>query len=226
MVIIPSLDIQNGVSRFPYQGTHDPIEIASLLKHKGFNHIMITDLDGVFSGEFVHVGLIEQLKADGFKVLAGGGIRSRQVAKIIFDAGADHIILGTVAIKDQELLIELLEHYSDKLSVAIDTYETSVYIEGWLEDSDVDVEEFIASMSLLGVKHLIHTEIEHHQSVNICNSDIIYALSENYQIHITPAIDINQSSSIFELEACGYKDLILGGNLDYVDLDLYKQTRV
>lgn len=226
MVIIPSLDIQNGLSRFPYQGTTDPVEIAHLLKHRGFNHIMITDLDGVFSGEFVHIDLIQQLKASGMKVLAGGGIRSRQVAKILFDAGADHIILGTVAIKDQELLIELLENYSDQLSVAIDTYETSVYIEGWLEDSDVDVEEFIASMSLLGVKHLIHTEIEHHQSVNICNSDIIYALSESHNIHITPAIDITQSSSIFELEACGYQDLILGGNLDYIDLDVYKQTRV
>lgn len=226
MVIIPSLDIQNGVSRFPYEGTYNPLEIAQLLRHKGFNHIMITDLDGVFSGEFVHMNLIKELKDSGFKVLVGGGIRNKKSARLLFEAGADHIIIGTAAIKDQDLLIDLLDQYSDRLSVAIDTYETSVFIEGWVEDSDVDVEEFIQSMALLGVKHLIHTEIEHHQSVNICNSDIIYALSEEHQIHITPAIDITQTSSILELEACGYKDLILGGNLDYVDLDLYKQTRV
>lgn len=226
MIIIPSLDIQNGISKYAYKGSNDPMIIADQLKHQGFHHIMITDLDGVFSGEFVHIDLIQKFKALGFQVIAGGGIRSKSSAETLINAGADRLIIGTVAIKDQELLMDLIETYSEQLYVAIDTYETSVYIEGWLEDSDVDVEEFINSMSLLGVKRLVHTEIDQANRFNLCNDGVFYSMAESYNIHITPAIDINQHASILELEACGYSDLILGGELDMINLNEYMQLHL
>lgn len=226
MIIIPSLDIQNGRSRYPYNGETDPIEIIRALKLKGFHHFMITDLNGVFEGEFTHYELLKSIKNEGVFLYAGGGIRSFEAAERIVSLGVDRMILGTVAIKDQELLMALLDQYGDKTCVAVDTYDTDVYIEGWLEDSDVDVEEFVSSMSLLGVQHLIHTEINHHNNACICSNETMKKLSQTYDIRITPSIDINRAFDISEFIQCGCKELIVGGSMDFIDTDHYKQYNV
>lgn len=226
MVIIPSLDIQNGKSKYAFSNLHDPLEIVRSLKKKGFHHYLLTDLDGVFSGEFVHYDLIEALKAEDITLYVGGGIRSFEIATQILSAGADAIVVGTVAIKDQELLMSLLDAYKDKLYVAIDTYENSVFIEGWVEDSDVDVTEFISSMALLGVERLIHTEINHVDNLSICSNEIMLRLSSTYNIKITPGIDISKTILLDEFQTCGCKEVIVGGALDLLDLDSYKRYNV
>lgn len=226
MIIIPSLDIQNGKSRYPYNGETNPVEIVKALKQKGFHHFMVTDLNGVFEGAFVHFDLLKAIKSEGVFLYAGGGIRSAETAEKIMALGVDCMVLGTVAIKDQELLMSLLDKYSDKTCVAIDTYDTDVYIEGWLEDSDVDVEEFVSSMSLLGVQHLIHTEINHHNNACICSNMTMSKLSNDYRIKVTPSIDINRAFAIDEFIDCGCKELIVGGSMDLVDTTHYTHYNV
>lgn len=226
MIIIPSLDIQNGKSRYAFEGENDPVVIVKSLKQKGFHHFMLTDLDGVFSGEFVNYDLIRQLKQEDVYLYVGGGIRSSVIAKKIIETGADQMIIGTIAIKDQELLMDLLNDYKDQLSVAVDTYDNSVFIEGWVEDSDVDIDEFISSMSLLGVRHLIHTEINNHDNVQICSNEVMKALSIEYDISITPSIDITEAASIKDLIDCGCEEIMIGGSIDQLDLDHYKAYRV
>ncbi len=226
MIIIPSLDIQNGHSKYPFEGNRSPVEIVQNLKKKGFHHYLLTDLDGVFSGEFVHYELIKELKAENISLYVGGGIRSFEIAAKIFEAGADAIVIGTIAIKDQELLMSLLDAYKEKLYVAIDTYENSVFIEGWVEDSDVDVTEFISSMALLGVERLIHTEIYHVDNLTICSNKVMHNLSEAYNIKITPGIDISKTILFEEFLRCGCTEVIVGGSLDMLDLDSYKQYNV
>lgn len=226
MIIIPSLDIQNGKSRYAFEGEHDPVEIIKVLKQKGFHHFMITDLDGVFTGEFVHYDLVRALKNEDVQLYVGGGIRSSAIASKIIEAGADQMIIGTLAIKDQELLMDLVNDYRDQLSVAIDTYDTSVFIEGWLEDSDVDVDEFVSSMSLLGVNHLIHTEINNSDNLSICSNEVMRSLSHEYDILVTPSIDITAPTKIKDLADCGCEEIMVGGAIDLLDLEQYKHYRV
>lgn len=226
MVIIPSLDIQNGQSKYAFLGQNNPIEIVRTLRKKGFHHFLLTDLDGVFSGEFVHYDLIQMLKAEDITLYVGGGIRSYEIATRILEAGADAIIVGTVAIKDQDLLMSLLDAYKDRLYVAIDTYEDSVFIEGWVEDSDVDITEFISSMALLGVERLIHTEINHVDNLTICSNEVMNQLSTTFNIKITPGIDISKTILLDEFLNCGCKEVIVGGSLDLLDLDSYKRYNV
>lgn len=226
MIIIPSLDIQNGKSRYAFEGTYDPLVIVRTLKQKGFHHFMLTDLDGVFSGEFVNYDLVQQLKQEEVYLYVGGGIRSSAIAQKIVEAGADQMVIGTIAIKDQELLMDLINDYREQLSVAIDTYDNSVFIEGWVEDSDVDIDEFISSMSLLGVRHLIHTEINNHNNVLICANDVMKALAIQHDISITPSIDITEPASIKDLIDCGCQEIMIGGYIDRLDLDHYKVYHV
>ena len=75
--------------------------------------------------------LDEIRKSTNFPIQFGGGIRNYETAKKILDSGIDEIILGTSAIKDQELLIRLLEEYGNRIIVAVDIYKGFVYVEGW-----------------------------------------------------------------------------------------------
>lgn len=226
MIIIPSLDIQSGKSKYSYEGSNDPVEIVKSLKKKGFHHFLLTDLDGVFAGEYLHFDLIRQLKEEGIFLYVSGGIRSFDIAKQLFEAGADTIIIGTIAIKDQELLMDLIEAYGSQLCVAIDTYEESVYIEGWVEESDVDVTEFVASMALLGVSRLIHTEINHIDNLTICSNEIMQRLSEEFNVKITPSVDISKAVVLDEFIRCGCNEIIVGGAMDLIDLDNYRHFNV
>lgn len=226
MIIIPSLDIQDGKSKYPYQGSYDPLVIIQSLKNKGFHHFLIVDLDGVFSGEFVHYDLIRQVKAENVFAYVGGGIRTSEIAEKIVAAGADTLVIGTIAIKDQELLMDLVETYPERLSVAIDTYDESVFIEGWVEDSDVDISEFVQSMALLGVKRLIHTEINRTDDANICANQLMQSLSRSHDIHVTPTIDIVNGIPFNKFIECGCKEVILGGALDLIDFHGYFESHV
>lgn len=226
MIIIPSLDIQNGKSKYPYEGHNEPIEIIKSLKKRGFHHFLITDLDGVFSGEFLCYDLVSRLKAEGIYLYVSGGIRTHDIATKLFKLGVDSIIIGTIAIKDQELLMDLIESFGNQLCVAIDTYEESVYIEGWVEEGDVDMTEFIGSMAMLGVKRLIHTEINHTDNLNICSSEIMQKLSEEFDVKITPSIDISKTVLLGEFVRCGCNEVVVGGALDLIDFENYKHYNV
>lgn len=226
MIIIPSLDIQDGKSKYPYQGSYDPLEIIKSLKNKGFHHFLIVDLDGVFSGEFIHYEMIRQIKTENVTLYVGGGIRTFEIAEKIVAAGADNLVIGTIAIKDQELLMNLVDAYPNRLSVAIDTYDESVYIEGWVEESDVDITEFVQSMALLGVNHLIHTEINHTDDANICANQLMQGLSRTYNVHVTPTIDIVKGMPFSQFIECGCKEVILGGSLDLIDFHGYFESHV
>lgn len=226
MIIIPSLDIQDGKSKYPYQGSYDPLEIIKSLKNKGFHHFLIVDLDGVFSGEFVNYDIIRKIKDENVSLYVGGGIRTFDIAERIIASGADTLVIGTIAIKDQELLMDLVEAYPDRLSVAIDTYDESVFIEGWVEESDVDISEFVQSMALLGVKHLIHTEINHIDDANICANQLMQALSRTHSVNVTPTIDIVNGIPFNKFIECGCKEVILGGALDLIDFHGYLESHV
>jgi phosphoribosylformimino-5-aminoimidazole carboxamide ribotide isomerase len=89
----------------------------------------------------------------------GGGIRDFETAKNIFDLGIDQIVLGTLAIKNQELLIDLLDAYPDKIIVAADVYKGFVYIEGWEENTSITLEQFLKTLELIHVSKIMITDI-------------------------------------------------------------------
>lgn len=226
MIIIPSLDIHDGKSKYPFEGSYDPLTIIKILKQRGFHHFLITDLDGVFSGEFSNYALITELKTENVYLYVSGGIRSFGVAEKLIQAGADCLVVGTIAIKDQELLMNLINAFSERLCVAIDTYEDTVFIEGWVEESEVGVAEFVHSMALLGISKLIHTEINHTDNVIICSNPLMMALSKEHHIEIIPNIDVMTGVSLNEFVKCGCHEVIIGGTIDLIQFDDYLKLNV
>ena len=98
-------------------------------------------------------------------IAAGGGIRSMEDAKLLFDSGADKIVLNTVLYTDPNLVKKLVTQYGSQSIVASIDYRTidninKVYIKNATEELDLELEKYIAYLEDLNVGEIYLNSIE------------------------------------------------------------------
>jgi phosphoribosylformimino-5-aminoimidazole carboxamide ribotide isomerase len=90
----------------------------------------------------------------------GGGLRTLDDIELAFSLGADRVILGTVAVKNPELVRRAIERWgADRIVVGIDARDGKVAIHGWQEASSVDAIDLGHAMAAIGVKRVVYTDI-------------------------------------------------------------------
>jgi phosphoribosylformimino-5-aminoimidazole carboxamide ribotide isomerase len=168
MIILPAIDIIDGKPVRLYQGDYDKKEIvaddifetAKSFEDMGTEYLHLVDLDGAKSGSNQnHELVIKIAKMLKIPVELGGGIRSFETIKYLLDNGVARVILGTVAMEDEELLKKAVDTYGEKVAVGIDCKDGKVYGRGWLAGSDLDYIDFAKKMESVGVKNIIVTDI-------------------------------------------------------------------
>nr|WP_312289876.1 1-(5-phosphoribosyl)-5-[(5-phosphoribosylamino)methylideneamino]imidazole-4-carboxamide isomerase [Clostridium chromiireducens] len=214
MIILPAIDIIDGKPVRLYQGDYNKKEIvaedvfqtAKSFEDMGAEYVHLVDLDGAKSGSNEnHELVIKIAKELKIPVELGGGIRSFETIKYLLDNGVSRVILGTIAMEDEELLKKAIETYGDKIAVGIDCKDGKVYGRGWLAGSDLDYIDFAKKMESLGVKNIIVTDISKDGTLEGPNVEMLRKLKE------TVSIDITASGGIKDIE--NIKELI--------DIDLY-----
>lgn len=169
MEIFPAIDIKDGKCVRLTQGKFDnvtvyyenPVEVAALWYEKGAKNIHIVDLDGALMGKTTTNEIIEQIATKfDMKIQTGGGIRSLENIKTKLDLGVDRVILGTVAVKNPEIVRQAVEMFgSDRIVVGVDAKEQMVATEGWEDISQVTDVDLCLKMKEYGVKTIVYTDI-------------------------------------------------------------------
>ena len=166
MKIMLAIDIMDGKVVRLYKGvpnkakvySNDPLAVAKELEPYA-DVLHIIDLDAAF-GKGNNKNIIKRIADDtSIKVQVGGGIRSIDYAKELL-CYVDYIMLGTLAFKDEEALVELLKDYKDRIIVAIDYKDNMVRIKGWKESSNISIKEAISHLKGLGVSKFLLTSID------------------------------------------------------------------
>jgi len=105
---------------------------------------------------------LEKIVEDVFiPVSAGGGIRSLEDAKILFQSGADKIILNTALVNNKSLVSELVNIYgSQSIIASIDHIEKNVFIKNGTEKISSSLKEHIRYVELLGVGEIYLNSID------------------------------------------------------------------
>ncbi len=208
MIILPAIDIIDGKPVRLYQGDYDRKEIvaddifetARSFADMGAEYIHLVDLDGAKSGSNQnHELVIEIANMLNVPVELGGGIRSFDTIKYLLDNGVSRIILGTIALEDEELLKEAVKVYDEKIAVGIDCKDGKVYGRGWLSGSDLDYVEFAKRMEELGVKNIIVTDISKDGTLEGPNLEMLKKLKETVSINITASGGIRDIDNIKDL---------------------------
>ena len=168
MYLLPAIDILDGKAVRLAKGDYDqvtvynddPVEQAKIFEDAGAEWIHMVDLDGARTGEPANIATVERiLAATSLNVEVGGGIRSLDVCKRLFEAGASRLVLGTALVRDPEFAQAAVETYGDALAAGIDAKGGEVAVAGWREGSGVAATELAGQMAALGYCHLVYTDI-------------------------------------------------------------------
>ena len=219
MIILPAIDIIDGKPVRLYQGDYSRKEIvaddifktAKSFEDAGAEYIHLVDLDGAKEGSNKNHELVIKLaKTLNIPVELGGGIRSFETISYLIDNGVSRIILGTVAIEDEELLKKAVGTYKEKIAVGIDCKDGKLCGRGWLEKSDLDYVDFAKKMEKIGIKNIIVTDISKDGTLMGPNVDMLKKLKEKVNIDITASGGISNIEDIKELKKIDLYGAITG----------------
>ena len=169
MIILPAIDIKDGNCVRLFKGDFstvekvaaDYLEAAKSFEAAGAKWIHMVDLDGAKEGKPVNAKIYTDVaEKTNLKVEVGGGIRNLETIQEYLNMGISRVILGSVALKNPELVSDAVEKFgSEKIVVGIDAVNEMVATEGWLESSDVNYIDLANKMIETGVKYFIFTDI-------------------------------------------------------------------
>lgn len=168
MIIFPAIDIMDGKPVRLLRGDFDTAEqvaedvltTAKQFARVGCTWVHMVDLDGSLQKKPVNADpILQVVEHTPLKVEVGGGIRTMDDIAFYLDRGVDRVILGSVALKNPELVQQAVDAYGDKIAVGIDAKQGMVATEGWTEDSQMDFIDLAKAMEKMGVATIIYTDI-------------------------------------------------------------------
>lgn len=219
MIILPAIDLLGRKAVRLLKGDYNqvtvysdsPLEVAEKFKSLGATHIHMVDLDGAKYGTAPNMDIVAEVTENtGLFIEIGGGIRSMETVKKYIDAGISRVILGTVAICDEDFLKEAVKAYGEKIAVGADVKDGKIAVKGWLEQSDVTLDEFFLKMQDLGVKNIICTDISRDGAMRGTNLELYRELSAKYSLDITASGGVSSIEDVKRLREMKLYGAIIG----------------
>ena len=219
MIILPAVDIIDGMPVRLYQGDYSRSEVVASsvsgtlqeFDRAGAPFVHIVDLDGARRGEPVNAGLItDAVSRIGVPAEVGGGIRSLETIAFYLEHGVRRVILGTAAVQDEAMLKEALERYGSGIAVGLDCRDGMVRTAGWLEGTSVHYLDFAKHLEQLGVRNIICTDISRDGTLTGPNVEMLKALKDTVNIDITASGGMHHIDDIRRLKELGLYGAIIG----------------
>jgi phosphoribosylformimino-5-aminoimidazole carboxamide ribotide isomerase len=169
VILFPAIDLKDGQCVRLKLGdmdqatvfNDDPAAQAKAFEDQGFEYLHVVDLNGAFAGESVNGAAVEAiLKTVNFPVQLGGGIRTLAHIEAWLDRGLARVILGTVAVRDPELVKEAARKWPGQVAVGTDARGGMVAVEGWAETSELSIIELAKRFEGAGVAAIVYTDID------------------------------------------------------------------
>jgi phosphoribosylformimino-5-aminoimidazole carboxamide ribotide isomerase len=187
----------------------------------GAPRLHIVDIDGAASGELRNLDIINDIaSALLIPTQLGGGIRQLDMIEQLLKAGVERIVLGTAAVEDPRLIQEACSKYQESIIVSIDTREGHVATHGWLRDTTLGTVEFAESMSRLGVRRFIYTDIIRDGTLTEPNFTGISELVNATRHPVIAAGGISSLLHLKMLKQLGVEGAIIGKALYTGDINL------
>src|SRR5690606_22600902 len=113
-----------------------------------------------------------------------GGIRTMGHIEAWLAKGLARVILGTVAVRDPELVRQACRAFPGRIAVGIDAKGGKVAVEGWAEASSLGVVELAKKFEGAGVAAIIYTDIDRDGVLAGINWESTIALAEAVSIPV------------------------------------------
>ena len=193
MIIFPAIDLKDGQCVRLKLGDMDQATVfndnpgnqARAFENQGFEWLHVVDLNGAFAGKSENSAAVESILANTSNpVQLGGGIRDLEGIAHWLDKGITRVILGTVAVRDPDLVKEACKRFPGRIAVGIDAKGGKVAVEGWAETSELSVIDLARQFEDAGVAAIIYTDIDRDGILTGLNIDATLELARAVSIPV------------------------------------------
>jgi phosphoribosylformimino-5-aminoimidazole carboxamide ribotide isomerase len=186
MLIYPAIDIYQGKCVRLRQGdfalqniySDSPSDVARAFGDAGLRSLHVVDLEGAKAGHIVNWAALDSILQLGtLQIQVGGGIRTVEDIRRIFDAGAARVVIGSLAVESPHVIQDwILRFGSERFVIAVDVRDGAVAHKGWLERAQLTPSVFIKSMMSAGATGFLCTDIELDGMLNGPNLELYQSL--------------------------------------------------
>ena len=207
MILFPAIDLKDGQAVRLLRGemdsatvfNDDPAAQAASFAEAGFRWLHLVDLNGAFEGKPVNAAAVEAiLRAVDIPAQLGGGIRDMATIERWLGLGLRRVILGTVAVKNPDLVREACRAFPGQVVLGIDARGGKVATEGWAEVSEIEPLDLARRFEDAGAAAIVYTDIDRDGALQGANVEATRALAEALE---TPVIASGGVASLDDLAA-------------------------
>jgi len=228
-MMIPAIDLINGEVVRLYQGDYQQKtnyqytvqERQKSYANSGATVMHFVDLDGAKDSTKRQLSTLKTVMNHQQMIIqVGGGIRCEDDVKQLLELGADRVVIGSLAIKQPELVLQWLNTYGkEKIVLALDIKiddagNKTLPTHGWIEDSGVTLEALLTQYVTAGIKHVLCTDISKDGTLTGTNVGLYTELCAKYpNINWQASGGIGSIEDIKALIPTGVNGVILGRSL-------------
>ncbi len=235
MIILPAVDIMGGKPVRLYKGdfstagqvAENALDTAKEFENAGAEWIHMVDLDGSLQKKRVNTNIFLSVAENtSLKVELGGGIRTMQDIEFYLSGGISRVILGSVALKDPQLVKEAAGEFGNKIAVGIDAKNGYAAAEGWTQTSDIYFTELAKKMEQFGVETIIFTDISKDGTLSGPNLAQLEEIDHAVSCNIIASGGITNIEDIKVLKSLSLYGAICGKSIYSGTLDLKEALEV
>jgi phosphoribosylformimino-5-aminoimidazole carboxamide ribotide isomerase len=221
MELIPAIDIIDGKCVRLAKGdftkkiiyNDNPVEVAKGFQSAGLKRLHIVDLDGAAGSALKNLDTLKNISANtSLEIDFGGGLKTTEDLQTVFIAGASMVSLGSITIKDPALFSQwIIDFGPAKFLPGADVLDRKIKINGWKEDTGVDIFDFIAGLLELNIQKIFCTDISKDGMMQGPATDLYKEILMQFPaLHLIASGGISCYEDLFTLQEAGCKGAIIG----------------
>ncbi len=228
MQLYPALDLINGQCVRLRQGDFDqrteyhlnPVDQALNYQRQGAEWLHLVDLDGARLGHPVHLKILKQIAGYGLKVQTGGGIRDHDHLQQLFEAGAERVVIGSLAVKEPMQVQSWLQEFGpERITLAFDVRLDEAGLPrlataAWRETETITLDEITRQFLPTGLKHVLCTDIGRDGELSGPSLALYQAYKQQFpQVALQASGGIHALADLTALQQAGVDGAVMGKSL-------------
>lgn len=239
--IIPAIDIIGGKCVRLSQGDYtrqktyneNPLEVAKQFEDAGIKRLHLVDLDGAKRGAIMNLRVLESIAVGTDLVIDfGGGIKSDADIESVFNAGAEMAAVGSIAVRNSKMLYSWIKRFgTEKILLGADVRNEKITVNGWTEQTEIAVFDFVRTNLENGVRNFFCTDISRDGMMQGASSELYRQIVNTCFIpagtgRLIASGGISSIKDIEEVMNAGCKGVIIGkaiyeGSIRLSDLKVF-----
>jgi len=221
MRIIPAIDIIDGKCVRLKQGDYaqkkvyseNPLDVAKSFEDAGLTHLHLVDLDGAQAGKVISWNVVERITSNtNLHVDFGGGIKTHEEIARLLELGIYQVNLGSIAVREPGKITDWLTQFgADKIILSADVKNEIISIDGWQENSSINIVTFLKDFVQKGIEHVTCTDISTDGMLTGPNIELYKKILLTFpQLHLIASGGVSSLEDLQELKRIGVDGVIVG----------------